>query len=253
MNCPRCGTEQPASSDGAAPLECVRCGIVFARLAQSRLPPRPRRRTDSPVPEAGGASAGRRWPGLRDLVLPPTGPAMPAVLAVKAAVLAGLAAWAASMVVHPPGSPEAPSAFLHLVNLPFHEAGHVVFRLFGPWMCSLGGSLGQVIMPLVCLFALLLQTRDAWGASVCLWWTGESLLDMAPYIDDARSLSLPLLGGNTGEDAPYGFHDWQFILTEIGCAHWDHALARVAHWGGAALMALGIAWGALVLWRQSRS
>ena len=42
-------------------------------------------------------------------------------------------------------------SFWHLVNLPFHEAGHILFRPFGRLMTSLGGSITQLLMPLICL------------------------------------------------------------------------------------------------------
>ena len=66
-------------------------------------------------------------------------------------------------------------------------------------MMSLGGSLLQVIVPLACAWAFYFQQDDRFGASVCVWWAGENLLDLAPYIDDARSLQLMLLGGPAAE------------------------------------------------------
>ena len=107
-------------------------------------------------------------------------------------------------------------SFWHLINLPFHEAGHIIFRPFGRFMTSLGGSLAQLLMPLICLTVFLLKTKDTFAASFCLWWFGENFMDLAPYINDARTLTLPLLGGNTGRTSPYGFHDWEFILKESG-------------------------------------
>ncbi len=62
-------------------------------------------------------------------------------------------------------------------------------------MTSLGGSIAQVFMPLVCLAVFLVKTRDTFAASFTLWWTGENFMDLAPYIDDARSLTLPLRNG----------------------------------------------------------
>jgi hypothetical protein len=141
-------------------------------------------------------------------------------------------------------------SFMHLVNLPFHEAGHVVFRPFGRIMHSLGGSLGQIIMPLVCMLVLLLRTRDNFGASVALWWCGESVLDIAPYIQDARYMNLPLLGGNTGSSAPYGFHDWNFILSELNLMDHYRGIASFAQFSGKMIMVLAFIWGLAVLARQ---
>ena len=143
-------------------------------------------------------------------------------------------------------------SFWHLVNLPFHEAGHIIFRPFGRLMTSLGGSVGQLLMPLVCLVVFLVKTRDTFAAAFALWWYGENFLDLAPYINDARSLTLPLLGGNTGRSSPYGFHDWEFILKEIGWIKYDHAFACFAHTLGCLLMIFAIVWAGYILYKQYR-
>ena len=141
----------------------------------------------------------------------------------------------------------AGNSFLHLANLPFHEAGHILFRPFGAFITSLGGTLGQLLMPLICMVVLLFKTCDPFGASVALWWLGENFLDIAPYINDARAGQLPLLGGNFGYSAPYGFHDWQYLLTESGLLHYDHVLANVAFATGSVIMLLALLWGGLWL------
>jgi hypothetical protein len=65
------------------------------------------------------------------------------------------------------------------------------FANFGSFLGSLGGTLGQLLMPAICLWVLLVKTRDTFGAAVALWWFGENFLDIAPYIDDARAGQLP--------------------------------------------------------------
>ena len=93
-------------------------------------------------------------------------------------------------------------------------------KVFGQFIGSLGGTLGQLLVPVICGIALL-RRHDTFGASVCLWWFGENFLDIAPYMADARAGELPLLGGNYGKSSPYGFHDWEFILGETGLLAWD--------------------------------
>lgn len=105
-------------------------------------------------------------------------------------------------------------------------------------------------MPLICLIAFLFQVRDAFAASFCLWWFGENFIDLAPYINDARSLSLPLLGGNTGATAPYGFHDWEFILKETGLIRYDHLFAGISHKIGALLILLSLIWAGYLLIKE---
>ena len=86
---------------------------------------------------------------------------------------------------------------LSRIDLVFHEAGHIIFLPFGRFFSVLGGSLVQVLVPLVCTWAFLLRHQNAFGASVTLWWTGQSLIELAPYIADAQSQRMLLLGGVT--------------------------------------------------------
>ena len=101
--------------------------------------------------------------------------------------------------------------------------------------------------------AFLFKTRDTFGASVALWWFGENFLDIAPYINDANRLVLPLLGGNTGQTAPYGFHDWEYILTESGIVDHAQAIAGVCFVAGAIIMLISFSWAGYVLYRQYRN
>ena len=170
----------------------------------------------------------------------------------RAILLIILLLWGFKFLASPLANNDAGESFMHLVNLPFHEAGHIVFRPFGSFMASLGGSLGQLMMPLICLSVLLIKTRDTFGSSVALWWFGQNLVDIAPYINDARSLSLPLLGGNIGRSSPYGFHDWQYLLTESGLLQYDHFLAKSCLTIGAIVFLISFVWGATLLIKQHR-
>ena len=107
-----------------------------------------------------------------------------------------------------------------------------------------------VHMPLVCLATFLIKTRDPFGASVALWWTAESFMDIAPYIDDARAMDLMLLGGVTGKETDG--HDWNNILTMLGWLEYDHRLAHLAYNFGVLLMLASFAWGGLLLLKHYR-
>jgi hypothetical protein len=157
----------------------------------------------------------------------------------------GLVAWTVSMLRVPLEA--AGNSFMHLINIPFHEAGHIIFMPFGEFMMFLGGSLLQVLVPAICAGAFLFQQDDPFGASVCVWWMGESLIDLAPYINDARSLKLMLLGGPAAEVEG---HDWEAILGMLGWLHLDHSLARAAYAVGATLMVAALLWAAIILAKQ---
>ncbi len=145
--------------------------------------------------------------------------------------------------------PEINSSFMHNINLVFHEAGHVVFIPLGSFMATLGGSLGQLLMPLIVMGAFLIKNRDAFGASIGLWWFSQSLMDLAPYINDARAGQMLLLGGVTGSDRP-GYHDWSNILGNLNLLHYDHGIAGFVNAIGIILMLLSFLWGAYLLFLQ---
>gem|GEM_PF-5747389 len=96
------------------------------------------------------------------------------------------------------------------------------------------------------------DSRSLW-ASVSLWWFAQNFFDIAPYINDARSGTLPLLGGNIGHSSPYGFHDWQFILTESHLLKYDHFLARVSVIIGAVLLSVSFLWAGILVHRQYKN
>jgi hypothetical protein len=165
----------------------------------------------------------------------------------RMALIAGLTYWTWQFARTPIGS-DAMESFLHLPDLVFHEAGHLIFSPLGQFMSVLGGSLMQVLIPIVCATAFIRQAQP-FGAAICVWWAGQNLVDLAPYIADARALQLPLLGGGTG--AEVDGHDWEFILTRLGVSHLDAALGRTAHALGMVVMLGSLAFAARTVLRKS--
>lgn len=176
---------------------------------------------------------------------------IPALLG-KSLLLLSVTIWGISFFLTPVNSQTINNSFLHLINLPFHEAGHILFSIFGRFMGSLGGTLGQLLVPIICLSAFLWK-KDPFSGSICLWWLGQNFIDISPYIDDARAGVIPLLGGNTGQNAPYGFHDWNYLLTETGLLEFDHTLATLSHFTGTIVMLTAVVWGFLLLLGQYQS
>lgn len=134
---------------------------------------------------------------------------------------------------------------LNNLNLAFHEAGHLFFQPFGRFMMFLGGSLNQILMPLIITLAFLFYKKDFFGASVTLWWVGENFFNIAPYINDARSLDLVLLGGKTGKEV--NEHDWENILDMLNMLHYDYILADYSIMIGKILMGVSLLSGIVVI------
>ncbi len=139
-------------------------------------------------------------------------------------------------------------SFMHNINLMFHEFGHLFFSPFGNFMMILGGSLFQVIWPWTFLFAFLLKYRDTFAASLMLWWSGQSFVDLSPYIADAYYRGLPLVGGGDEES-----HDWGNLLTMTGLLESYLSIARLSFFIGSVMMMTAMVWAALVLRQQWRA
>lgn len=103
--------------------------------------------------------------------------------------------------------------FLNLVDLPIHETGHLIFRLFGEFMMVAGGSLFQVLVP-AAFVGYFLKRREFYSASMVLFWVGQSILNVWVYADDAVRMQLVLTSGMTGSEG--SFHDWNYILSSLG-------------------------------------
>ena len=85
---------------------------------------------------------------------------------------------------------------LDWVNLFIHEAGHFVFRIFGQWMHMFGGSLFQVLVPLALTIVSFRQSPS--HATLPLYWTGESMVNLSVYIADAPYKQLKLIAKGSG-------------------------------------------------------
>ena len=235
LSCPKCQADQP---DGAT--ECVKCGIIFAKY-----------RPLVSLPQQNVERDRSRWVSVAKEWLADSDTSTDSLtFAGRVAVFLLLLWWGRTFIFTPLETNYTGESFLHLINLPFHEAGHLLFIPLGRFMMILGGSLGQILMPLICLATFLIKRRDLFGASVALWWTAESIMDIAPYINDARAMDLMLLGGVTGKETDG--HDWNNILTILGWLEYDHRLAHLAYNLGILLMLASFAWGGLLLLKHYR-
>lgn len=116
--------------------------------------------------------------------------------------------------------------WLDLVNLVFHEAGHVVFGFFGEFFGVLGGTLMQVLVPVIAT-GHFVWSGQRWSGMVTLFWVSQSLFNISVYVKDARVRALPLIGGDNA------IHDWNWLLGRLGLLSWDQAI-------GSAIYAIGL-------------
>ena len=123
--------------------------------------------------------------------------------------------------------------FIDLANLPFHEFGHLFFGMFGDTIGIWGGTLMQLAIPFGILLYFFMKKETA-GVFFCSFWFGENMLNIAVYVNDARTLALPLVGG--------GEHDWNIILGQLNMLRHDHYIAAVLKALGWLIMLASIVW-----------
>jgi hypothetical protein len=110
--------------------------------------------------------------------------------------------------------------FIDFVNLLIHEGGHGVFKIFGKFIYSLGGTLMQIIIPgMFVIFYAVKKKKIA--VQIFLIWLGENFINISVYASDARAKRLPLLGGNKV------YHDWNWILNQIGLLEYDYIIGQI--------------------------
>jgi len=131
------------------------------------------------------------------------------------------------------------------LNLGIHELGHFVFSPFGEFLEAAGGTLLQIIAPLVGA-AMFYRQRDWFAISFAIAWMGTNFLAIAPYAADARDRVLPLVTPGPGDP----IHDWYYMLSRLGWLRFDDLIGRSLRMVGILAMGLGITAGAWLVWRM---
>ncbi len=238
MECPKCHYIQPDDIS-----ECLKCGLIFAKYRPCEIA-----KDQNKPPEKTYFSPAQTANLIKELVLYVEPAPHPLFFMGRAVVYVILIIWAMAFIFSPMETNYVGKSFLHLINLPFHEAGHIFFRPFGRFITVLGGTLGQ---PFICLVIFLIR-GNPFGASVAFWWLGENFMDIAPYINDARDLNLILLGGVTGKEVD-NYHDWEYILGHLNLLSLDHTLANFSYYFGSIIMIVALFWGGYILVKQYKS
>lgn len=153
-------------------------------------------------------------------------------------VFAGLSLWS-HFVAGRVGLP-----LVHSALLAVHEAGHVVLALFMSEAGVYGGTLFQLLFPVLFMHHAM-QRGQATALAASGVWLGESLLGVAAYMADARARNLPLVSFS-GE----GAHDWETIFSRWGLLQHDLVIANLTRAMAVLTMAASAGW-LLVRWRTA--
>jgi len=121
-------------------------------------------------------------------------------------------------------------------DLVVHEAGHPVFGLLGSrFLMSLGGTLGQLALPVAAALAFGRRRQPA-SFAVALVWIGLNLVNIGTYAADGEDRLLPLLGADASG------HDWWNMLGALGLRHRARFIGGAIAAAGWALQGLAPCW-----------
>ncbi len=119
------------------------------------------------------------------------------------------------------------------INLIFHEAGHVIFSFFGETVHVLGGTLMQLLIPII--FSLYFyKNEEYFSSSLLLFWLSQNLFNISVYAGDAMKMELPLLGGDNV------YHDWNYILSSFNILKYTDQVSSVFYCLGFIVLILAI-------------
>ena len=133
--------------------------------------------------------------------------------------------------------------FPDLVNLVIHEAGHLFFSWFGRTITILGGTLGELLVPLLCA-VYFFWAREAPGFTFASFWFFENFPYIGVYMADARDQALPLVSVGGGSEGGEG-HDWANLFGQWGLLAHDRQIGgfvKVLGWMGMLAVAGWFAW-----------
>ena len=131
------------------------------------------------------------------------------------------------------------SGFLLLdyVNLPFHEFGHLFFDFFGQGLGLWGGTLAQLLIPVIIGVNFWIR-QEPLGVAFGGFWFGENFLNISVYLGDAQKMLLPLVGG--------GEHDWNLILSSLNLLNQCGLISSMVRLLGWVIMVGAVLWLGLV-------
>ena len=240
--CPKCG-HAPLPANQSLPATCPACGIVLAKFSSAAAP------ATAPheviADKASQDNFFKRWL----LYVPPEVSKFNWYARIAALILFTLYTvkiFRETDIFYG----DLGGHFLSMALLPWHEAGHVIFRLFGRFMAILGGTLGQHLFPITLGVALLVKRRDSFGAAIAFWLLGYSVIYTGWYMHDAGDPQAMMVSGKSS--AEDDGHDFVNIFSDMG-AWWLLNATKIGIFVGRmgeAMMCIGLVWGAFMLWLQ---
>ena len=124
-----------------------------------------------------------------------------------------------------------------------HEAGHVYWSIGGTTLAVLGGTLNEVLFPIV-LFGYSYWMKAFGFCAISTFWLGKNCFGISIYMADARARELPLFGGA-------GTHDWEYLFGKLGLLEFDTTVSMFVYLVGLVLCVLSLGYFAYRVWRPN--
>ncbi len=135
-----------------------------------------------------------------------------------------------------------------------HEGGHALFGHFGNFLGVAGGTILQLLAPLLLALAFHVR-RQAVGYALFLLLVFENLLYVAKYMSDARAQAMSYVaigvGAMEGLEDPM-MHDWYNLFSRFGVLPYDTRIAAAVFkiaWAGMIGTVLWFGWRCYASWR----
>ena len=136
-------------------------------------------------------------------------------------------------VVHPD---KQPLGIVQMFNFAPSLLAGLLFSSLGNLAGGLGGTVAQIALPLALSFHLFSSGRR-FLSSLALFWTSQSLFDVALYAKDARALTHMLIGGPE--------HVWNTLLGHLGLLKLDQFVGTLIYLAGIFALLVALAVGTL--------
>jgi hypothetical protein len=144
-----------------------------------------------------------------------------------------------------PGRAQMPFVLwtIDTIDLFIHEAGHLVFRMFGQVIYFMGGSIFQILIPIATV--IVFGKSDFHSLLFTLYWTGQSAINVSIYIGDAPYQRLHLISNHV-------LHDWHWIFLRLDMMEDAETIASIVNVFGILLCIAGIGMGIYCLIQDIR-
>jgi hypothetical protein len=129
------------------------------------------------------------------------------------------------------------------IDLFIHEAGHLVFRIFGRLLYFMGGSLFQIIIPAAAV--IVFGKNNLRTLPFTLYWMGQSTVNVSIYIGDAPYQQLRLISRHL-------LHDWHWIFQRLDMMEDAETVASLVNIFGILLCTAGLGIGLWFVFKDIR-